>query len=211
MVGKTLSFVSIAFSLVNRNQATAFRAQRAVTSPVGVIQKEKVLPMKRLLNFLSFEYANHHVLVGVSGPVGRDIIFPRVFHAAERQVKRAKFRRQLFKRQFQKFFFDGIHIAPLFHAESIAQNMRIYQRRNEDLPLLFLKKSRYTSFKFRRQEEIPMLKTASNAALRLRPVPQTIVSCRDKDGNNNALVVGFAADVWIGGNCTILPRRDDWQ
>lgn len=56
-----------------------------------------------------------------------------------------------------------------------------------------------------------MLKTASNAALRLRPVPQTIVSCRDKDGNNNALVVGFAADVWIGGNCTILPRRDDWQ
>ena len=40
-----------------------------------------------------------------------------------------------------------------------------------------------------------MLKTASNAALCLRPVPQTIVSCRDKDGKNNALVVGFTANV----------------
>ena len=29
----------------------------------------------------------------------------------------------------------------------------------------------------------------------MQPVPQTIVSCRDKDGNNNALVVGFTANV----------------
>lgn len=29
----------------------------------------------------------------------------------------------------------------------------------------------------------------------LQPVPQTIVSCRDKDGKNNALVVGFTANV----------------
>lgn len=29
----------------------------------------------------------------------------------------------------------------------------------------------------------------------MQPVPQTIVSCRDKDGKNNALVVGFAANV----------------
>ena len=40
-----------------------------------------------------------------------------------------------------------------------------------------------------------MLKTASNTTLCLRPVPQTIVSCRDKDGKNNALVVGFTANV----------------
>lgn len=29
----------------------------------------------------------------------------------------------------------------------------------------------------------------------LQPVPATIVSCRDKDGRNNALVVGFTANV----------------
>ena len=29
----------------------------------------------------------------------------------------------------------------------------------------------------------------------MQPVPQTIVSCRDKDGRNNALVVGFTANV----------------
>jgi flavin reductase (DIM6/NTAB) family NADH-FMN oxidoreductase RutF len=29
----------------------------------------------------------------------------------------------------------------------------------------------------------------------LQPVPQTIVSCRDKEGRNNALVVGFTANV----------------
>ena len=28
----------------------------------------------------------------------------------------------------------------------------------------------------------------------MQPVPQTIVSCRNKDGKNNALVVGFAAN-----------------
>ena len=54
---------------MNRNQAVAFRAQSVVTSQVGVIQKEKVLPMKRLLNLFPVEHANHHVLVGVSGPV----------------------------------------------------------------------------------------------------------------------------------------------
>lgn len=36
---------------------------------------------------------------------------------------------------------------------------------------------------------------AKNTMLCMQPVPQTIVSCRDKDGNNNALVVGFAANV----------------
>lgn len=40
-----------------------------------------------------------------------------------------------------------------------------------------------------------MKKLAKNPVLCLRPVPQTIVSCRDKDGRNNALVVGFAANV----------------
>ena len=40
-----------------------------------------------------------------------------------------------------------------------------------------------------------MKKLAKNTVLCLQPVPQTIVSCRDKDGNNNALVVGFTANV----------------
>ena len=40
-----------------------------------------------------------------------------------------------------------------------------------------------------------MKKLAENKALCLQPVPKTIVSCRDKDGRNNALVVGFTANV----------------
>ncbi|MBQ9262632.1 MAG: flavin reductase family protein [Clostridia bacterium] len=40
-----------------------------------------------------------------------------------------------------------------------------------------------------------MKKLAKNTVLCLQPVPQTIVSCRDKEGRNNALVVGFTANV----------------
>ena len=40
-----------------------------------------------------------------------------------------------------------------------------------------------------------MKKMAKNIVLCMQPVPKTIVSCRDKDGRNNALVVGFAANV----------------
>ena len=40
-----------------------------------------------------------------------------------------------------------------------------------------------------------MKKLAKNTVLCMQPVPKTIVSCRDKDGKNNALVVGFAANV----------------
>ena len=40
-----------------------------------------------------------------------------------------------------------------------------------------------------------MKKTAKNNVLCMQPVPKTLVSCRDKDGRNNALVVGFAATV----------------
>lgn len=40
-----------------------------------------------------------------------------------------------------------------------------------------------------------MKKLAKNTALCLQPVPKTIVSCRDKNGRNNALVVGFTANV----------------
>ena len=40
-----------------------------------------------------------------------------------------------------------------------------------------------------------MKKLTNNKVLCMQPVPQTIVSCRDKDGRNNALVVGFAANV----------------
>ena len=40
-----------------------------------------------------------------------------------------------------------------------------------------------------------MKKTAKNKVLCMQPVPKALVSCRDKDGRNNALVVGFAANV----------------
>ena len=40
-----------------------------------------------------------------------------------------------------------------------------------------------------------MKKLAKNMVLCMQPVPQTIVSCRDKEGRNNALVVGFTANV----------------
>ena len=40
-----------------------------------------------------------------------------------------------------------------------------------------------------------MRKETKNHVLALQPVPQTIVSVRDKEGRNNALVVGFTANV----------------
>lgn len=40
-----------------------------------------------------------------------------------------------------------------------------------------------------------MKKSAGNMSLCLQPVPKTIVSCRDKEGKNNALVVGFTANI----------------
>ena len=40
-----------------------------------------------------------------------------------------------------------------------------------------------------------MKKLAKNTLLCIQPLPQTIVSCRDKTGKNNALVVGFVANV----------------
>jgi flavin reductase (DIM6/NTAB) family NADH-FMN oxidoreductase RutF len=40
-----------------------------------------------------------------------------------------------------------------------------------------------------------MSKIEGKKLLALQPVPQTIVSCRDKEGRNNALVVGFTANV----------------
>ena len=39
-----------------------------------------------------------------------------------------------------------------------------------------------------------MKKLTQNTTLCMQPVPKTIVSCRDTDGKNNALVVGFAAN-----------------
>ena len=40
-----------------------------------------------------------------------------------------------------------------------------------------------------------MKKLAKYTMLSMQPVPKTLVSCRDKNGRNNALVVGFAANV----------------
>ena len=47
-----------------------------------------------------------------------------------------------------------------------------------------------------------MKKLASNTVLCVQPLPQTIVSCRDKDGKNNALVVGFVANVSL--ECSVV-------
>lgn len=40
-----------------------------------------------------------------------------------------------------------------------------------------------------------MKKPVKNKTLACQPIPKLIVSCRDKDGKDNALVVGFAANV----------------
>lgn len=40
-----------------------------------------------------------------------------------------------------------------------------------------------------------MKKSVNIPALSIHPIPQTLVSCRDKNGKNNALVVGFVANV----------------
>ena len=40
-----------------------------------------------------------------------------------------------------------------------------------------------------------MMKKAKSTMLCMQPIPKTLVSCRDKEGRNNALVVGFAANV----------------
>lgn len=44
----------------------------------------------------------------------------------------------------------------------------------------------------------------------IRPAPNTIVSCRDKDGKNNALVVGFVSNASIAPPMVmigIVPER----
>lgn len=55
-----------------------------------------------------------------------------------------------------------------------------------------------------------MKKSAENKVLCMQPVPQTIVSCRGKDGHNNALVVGFAANASLDPAMVIVgitPER----
>ena len=55
-----------------------------------------------------------------------------------------------------------------------------------------------------------MKKLAKNKVLCMQPIPQTIVSCRDKDGRNNALVVGFTANVSLDPSMVmigVMPAR----
>ncbi|MDD3334897.1 MAG: flavin reductase family protein [Eubacteriales bacterium] len=55
-----------------------------------------------------------------------------------------------------------------------------------------------------------MKKIVDNKVLTLQPVPQTIVSCRDAQGKDNALVVGFAANVSLNPPMImvgIMPSR----
>ena len=55
-----------------------------------------------------------------------------------------------------------------------------------------------------------MKKLAKNMTLCMQPVPRTIVSCRDKQGKNNALVVGCVANVSLNPAMVmvgIVPSR----
>lgn len=55
-----------------------------------------------------------------------------------------------------------------------------------------------------------MKKSVNQKMLCVQPLPQTIVSCRDKNGNNNALVVGFVANVSLDPAMVmigIMPSR----
>lgn len=55
-----------------------------------------------------------------------------------------------------------------------------------------------------------MKKQVENKILCVQPLPQTIVSCRDAEGRNNALVVGFVANVSLDPAMVmigIMPSR----
>ena len=59
-----------------------------------------------------------------------------------------------------------------------------------------------------------MKKLAKNIALCIQPFPQTIVTCRDSEGHNNALVVGFTANVSLDPIMVmvgIVPTRHSYH
>ena len=55
-----------------------------------------------------------------------------------------------------------------------------------------------------------MKKKVQNTALCVQPIPKALVSCRDRQGRNNALVVGFAANASLDPTMVmigIVPSR----
>ena len=54
------------------------------------------------------------------------------------------------------------------------------------------------------------MKKEAQKSLAMQPIPATLVSCRDKEGRNNALVVGFTANVSLEPEMImvgIMPTR----
>ena len=70
----------VAVALVHQNAAVLSVAQRLVTVFVGKVEKEKILPVKPLVNLLPLERADHNILIRLAKPLRNDLVSPFVIH-----------------------------------------------------------------------------------------------------------------------------------